>query len=102
MESAAPNFPRTMIEVARQGKPLRVVNDQIGCPTFTNDLAQAMVDLTLARAAGIFHCTNCGPTSWYDFAKATLDTFGVPARPSARHHRTIPHHASQPSPPPRL
>ncbi len=74
-----PNFPRTMVEVARQGKPLCVVNDQIGCPTYTEDLAQVMVDLTLARARGIFHCTNSGPTSWYDFAKAALETFDIPA-----------------------
>lgn len=74
-----PNFPRTMIEVARQGKPLRVVNDQVGCPTYTNDLAQAMVDLTLARASGIFHGTNSGQTSWYDFAKTTLEKFAIQA-----------------------
>lgn len=74
-----PNFPRTMVEVAKQGKPLRVVNDQVGCPTYTEDLAQAMVDLTLSRARGIFHCTNTGETNWYEFAKATLETFSIPA-----------------------
>jgi dTDP-4-dehydrorhamnose reductase len=73
------SFPRTMVELARQGKPLRVVNDQIGCPTYTEDLASAVVDLTIARARGVFHCTNSGPTSWYDFANAALAAFGVSA-----------------------
>lgn len=74
-----PNFPRTMVEVARQGKPLRVVNDQVGAPTYTEDLAEAMVDLTLSRAHGIFHCTNSRQTNWFEFAQATLETFDVAA-----------------------
>lgn len=76
---AGASFPRTMVELARQGKPLRVVNDQVGCPTYTRDLAAAMVDVAQHDAAGIFHCTNSGPTNWYEFAAETLRQFGLQA-----------------------
>lgn len=73
------SFPRTMVEVARAGKPLKVVNDQIGCPTYTVDLAKVMVDVAQKDARGIFHCTNAGPTNWYEFAAETLKRFSVKA-----------------------
>ena len=73
------SFPRTMVEVARKGKPLRVVNDQVGCPTYTEDLASALVDMALADDNGIFHCTNSHPTNWFDFAVETLSQFEVKA-----------------------
>jgi dTDP-4-dehydrorhamnose reductase len=71
------SFPKTMVELARQGKPLRVVNDQFGCPTFTEDLAATMVDLALSRTEGIHHCTNCDPTNWYEFAEAVFEEFDL-------------------------
>lgn len=74
-----PNFPRTMVEVGRQGKPLRVVSDQVGCPTYTEDLASAMIDVALRDAQGIFHCTNSGQTNWYELACEALRVFGVSA-----------------------
>lgn len=74
------SFPRTMVELARGGKPLRVVNDQIGSPTYTVDLAGVMVDLAL-RLSGqaIYHCTNAGITNWYEFACQALRYFDVAA-----------------------
>lgn len=71
------NFPRTMVQAARAGKPLTVVDDQIGSPTYTVDLAQAILDLLDSGAAGIWHATNSGQTSWFDFAQATLGDFGM-------------------------
>ena len=71
------SFPRTMVEVARQNKPLRVVSDQVGCPTYTADLAKVMVAISHSNAAGIFHCTNSEPTNWYEFARETLAQFEV-------------------------
>jgi dTDP-4-dehydrorhamnose reductase len=71
------NFPRTIIQAARAGKPLTVVNDQIGSPTYTPDLAAAILDLLDSGAAGIWHVTNSGQTNWYEFAQATLDAFGL-------------------------
>lgn len=73
------NFPRTMIQAAQAGKPLTVVNDQMGAPTYTVDLAQAILDLLDTGASGLWHATNSGNTSWYDFAKATLEEFGIRA-----------------------
>ncbi|MDI9641225.1 dTDP-4-dehydrorhamnose reductase [Kamptonema cortianum] len=67
-------FPRTMIEAWREGKELRVVNDQIGCPTYTVELAKSIVEfLAVFPRPGIYHV--CGPESmsWYDFAKLTLE-----------------------------
>ena len=71
------SFPRTMVEKARAGQPLRVVNDQIGSPTYTEDLAEALLDLVEHEAHGIVHVTNAGSTNWYDFAAATLEEFGL-------------------------
>ena len=52
-----PRFPQTMINPARAGKPLKVVDDQIGCPTFTHDLADGTLDLIVLRAL-----STTGPT----------------------------------------
>jgi dTDP-4-dehydrorhamnose reductase len=73
------NFPRTMVNAARAGKPLTVVNDQIGAPTHTPDLAAAILDLLDSGAGGLWNVTNAGQTSWFDFARATLEEFGIPA-----------------------
>ena len=77
------SFPRTMVEVARQNKPLRVVSDQVGCPTYTADLAKVMVAIAQSTAEGIFHCTNSEPTNWHEFARETLQQFQVPAELTA-------------------
>ncbi len=69
------SFPRTMVEYARAGKGLKVVNDQFGSPTYTADLAEIILDLLTADAQGIFHTTNSGQTNWYEFATATLEEF---------------------------
>jgi len=74
-----PNFPRTIIERGRQGQALKVVNDQVGSPTHTVDLAQATLDLIDRGLTGLWHVTNSGQTSWYGFACAALETFSVPA-----------------------
>jgi dTDP-4-dehydrorhamnose reductase len=63
------NFVDTMLKLADSGKPLRVVNDQIGKPTYTVDLALATRSLVLDRApGGTYHLVNENATSWYDFA----------------------------------
>jgi dTDP-4-dehydrorhamnose reductase len=72
-----PNFVHTMLNAARAGKPLTVINDQIGSPTFTHDLAEATLNLIDANAHGIFHVTNSGQTSWFDFARAIFEEFGL-------------------------
>jgi dTDP-4-dehydrorhamnose reductase len=71
------NFPRTMVQAAQAGKSLKVVGDQHGSPTYTLDLAEAMLDLLNTNARGIWHVTNSGQTTWLDFARATLHEFGI-------------------------
>lgn len=63
------NFVRTMVDRMNKQDPLRVVNDQIGAPSWTRDVANALKALIEKRAAtGIYHVTNAGHTSWFDFA----------------------------------
>jgi dTDP-4-dehydrorhamnose reductase len=74
---AGPCFPQTMINVARAGRPLKVVDDQIGSPTFTHDLADATLNLIDAGARGMYHIANAGQTSWHDFTAAILEEFAI-------------------------
>ncbi|HEY8665879.1 MAG TPA: dTDP-4-dehydrorhamnose reductase [Tepidisphaeraceae bacterium] len=68
-------FPRTILERAIASQPLKVVNDQRGSPTYVPDLANASIDLADHDAAGIWHLTNSGIVSWFDFAGAILEEF---------------------------
>ena len=72
-----PCFPQTMINAAKADKPLKVVADQIGSPTFTHDLADATLDLLEHDAAGVWHLTNAGSVSWHGFTAAILEEFGL-------------------------
>ncbi len=62
------NFVETMIKLANDNKPIKVVDDQIGCPTSTMELIQAITKL-LTKPHGIYHTCCDGQTSWYEFAK---------------------------------
>ena len=63
------NFIKTMLNVGKKFDTLRVVNDQIGTPTYTKDLARLLVDMTETEKYGYYHATNEGGyISWYDFA----------------------------------
>ena len=63
------NFIKTMIKLAKAGKKeLSVVNDQIGSPTYTYDLAKLCVDMIQSQEYGTYHATNEGICSWYEFA----------------------------------
>ena len=72
------NFVTTMLELAKRGEPIRVVNDQRGCPTYTVDLARACADLVESGCFGIYHVTNQGATTWYEFAKEIFTIIGIP------------------------
>lgn len=71
-------FPQTMLNAARAGKPLKVVSDQMGTPTYTRDLAAATLNLLDAHATGLFHLTNAGQTNWHAFTLAILQEFNLP------------------------
>lgn len=72
------NFVKAILRKADTGATLRVVSDQIGTPTYARDLASAIVRILQARqwVPGIYHFTNEGVASWYDFAKAILRIAG--------------------------
>lgn len=75
----AGNFVETMLRVAATGKPLRVVDDQIVAPTSTLELAEKTLELVSSAAAGLYHMTNTGECSWYQFAAEIFRLFGVSA-----------------------
>ena len=63
------NFVKTMINLSKTNKTLKVVNDQYGTPTSAVDLAAVIIDLVEHKNYGLFHCTCKGQCTWYDFAK---------------------------------
>jgi dTDP-4-dehydrorhamnose reductase len=73
------NMVKTVLRLAaaEPDGPLRFVDDQHGSPTFTADLARAVVRLALDRRPGTFHVTNQGETTWFGFARATLAAAGL-------------------------
>lgn len=73
-----PNFPKTMLRLADSHDTVSVVNDQLGQPTWTADLARQIVLLLDTNAhAGIYHGTNSGVASWFDFARAVFAAAGL-------------------------
>ena len=71
-----PSFVTTMLRLIREGKvPLRVVDDQFGCPTYTPFLAAGLCDLAAARARGVVHYRNREPVSWWQFASEIAGTW---------------------------
>jgi dTDP-4-dehydrorhamnose reductase len=71
-------FPATILKLASTRPEISVVNDQRGSPTFTRDLASALVQLCRASAQGIVHVTNSGNCTWYDFATEIVRASGLP------------------------
>lgn len=72
------NFVETMIDLAKKHPELKVVNDQIGCPTWTKELSKGIVTiLDENRPYGIYHLCGSGHTSWYGFAKEAVSLAGL-------------------------
>ncbi len=76
------NFAKTMVKLAASHDTVKVVDDQLGQPTWTADLAAQIVALLDSDApAGVYHGTNSGSASWFEFAQAVFDEAGLdPAR----------------------
>ena len=73
-----PNFASKMLRLASQRDEVGVITNQIGQPTWTLDLARGIVDLLDANAPfGIYHGTNAGQASWFDFARAVFSNTGL-------------------------
>ncbi|MHB1025827.1 MAG: dTDP-4-dehydrorhamnose reductase [Desulfobacteria bacterium] len=95
---AGKNFIRTILEKARQGEPLRIASDQVGCPTFSKDLASAVRNLLGAGARGTVHFSSEGETSWFDLARYVLERRGLPsALLSPAQTRELPYPAPRPA-----
>ena len=76
------NFIKTMVNVGKTHETVRVVNDQIGTPTYTLDLARLLIDMVETEKYGYYHATNSesetdGFISWYDFAKEIYRQAGI-------------------------
>jgi len=73
------NFVRTMARLGTDRDELTVVSDQIGAPTFADDIASAILHIveTPALKAGTYNYAGLGVASWYDFAKAIMETYGL-------------------------
>jgi dTDP-4-dehydrorhamnose reductase len=75
--AGARNFIHAILAAARKGGPLRVVTDQIGCPTWNEDLADALVALAAAGVRGTFHAAGAGEASRLEMARVILDAAGL-------------------------
>jgi dTDP-4-dehydrorhamnose reductase len=78
------NFFKTILRLAGEREELQVVNDQVGCPTYAGDLADAILRLLatedLPEHEGIFHYVNGGACTWYDFAREIVALSGQSCR----------------------
>ena len=94
------NFPKTMLELAKNNSEITVVYDEVGTPTYTPDLAKAISQLIETDYYGIYHITNSGSCSWCEFARyifevADIDVKVIPvkasefARPASRPHYSV-------------
>lgn len=71
------NFIKTMLRLAETNERITVVNDQYGSPTYTYDLARLLVDMILTEKYGVYHATNEGICTWYEFACEIFKQAGV-------------------------
>lgn len=75
--TGGPCFPATIMRVAGERDELTVVDDQVGCPTFTGHLADALLTLARERVVGIVHVAGGGSCSWYEFAREIVAAGGL-------------------------
>jgi dTDP-4-dehydrorhamnose reductase len=71
------NFVATMLRLAEDRDEVRVVDDQVGCPTFTGHLAPALVEVAERRLTGVLHLAGGGSCSWFELARATFEEAGA-------------------------
>jgi dTDP-4-dehydrorhamnose reductase len=71
------NFVETMIKLAKKGQTIRVVNDQHVTPTSTWELAARIIEILETRAYGVYHLTNEGECTWFEFAGKIFELLGL-------------------------
>ncbi len=72
------NFVKTIMRAGLAREEVRVVNDQEGSPTFSKDLAAKLLEIAATRAYGIYHVSNSGSCTWYEFARLIFSLAGIP------------------------
>jgi dTDP-4-dehydrorhamnose reductase len=75
--SGGPCFPATILRLAGERAQITVVDDQLGCPTFTAHLAPALVELAERRVPGIVHVAGAGACTWFEFAREIVRRSGL-------------------------
>ena len=95
------NFVKTMLRLGKERDSLEVVVDQIGTPTYAGDLAKAILDLVANdkiknQKVELYHYSNEGVISWYDFAKAIMREAGVDCQVNAIESKDFPAKANRP------
>ncbi len=94
------NFVKTMLRLGKEKEQLGVVFDQVGTPTYAPDLAKAIMKIISrqdqAQGISIYHYSNEGAISWYDFAKAIMEESGLNCRISAIQSHEFPARAPRP------
>ncbi|MDE3198046.1 MAG: dTDP-4-dehydrorhamnose reductase [Acidobacteriota bacterium] len=79
LRTARGNFPELMLRLAREGKPIRVVEDHVASPTFAPLLASRSIDIYERRLHGVFHAGGDQPISWFDYARLIFEKAGITA-----------------------
>ncbi|MEP6715559.1 MAG: dTDP-4-dehydrorhamnose reductase [Terriglobia bacterium] len=79
LNTARGNFPELMLRLAKESKPIRVVEDHVASPTYAPALAARSIDLLEAGMSGVFHIGGGQPISWFEYARLIFDKAGVKA-----------------------
>ncbi|WP_042462510.1 dTDP-4-dehydrorhamnose reductase [Neobacillus dielmonensis] len=90
------NFVKTMLRLGKERGEVGVVHDQMGSPTYTVDLAKFMVELMETEKYGIYHATNSGICSWYDFAVEIFNQAGLHVKVNPLTTEEFPRPAARP------
>lgn len=96
LRTARGNFPELMLRMARDGKPIRVVEDHMASPTYAPALASRSIDLLERDLEGIFHIGGGQPISWFEFAKLIFEKAGVTANLTPTNEREYRTQANRP------
>ncbi len=79
MRTARGNFPELMLRLAREGKPIRVVEDHVASPTYAPLLASRSIEILERNLDGVFHCGGWEAVSWFDYARLIFQQAGIEA-----------------------
>jgi dTDP-4-dehydrorhamnose reductase len=95
--AGGPCFPATILRLAAERDELNVVDDQVGCPTFTGHLAQALLILAEEQPRGVVHVAGRGACSWYEFAKEIVHAARLECEVKPCSTRDMPRPARRPA-----